>query len=244
VAASSSTAKGQGFTVRGIRFRSPDDARASARRLREEAEEHAGDLRRRGQDAEAERVVDQANEQADAYDLAAAEHETKRSRVAHREPAKRGGGQATRRPAPRLPAGGGIGHRGGGGLFGGAGAAAGRRATAAATGTAGDVLEELVLATIVVAFLTVFLSSSRGVSTFGWLTTGAARLLELVIGPSDPLKGLASSSSTSDLTGPSGSAASPAAERRLAKSTGDTAKRRKASPVVVTAGGPSRRGGH
>jgi len=230
------------ISVQGFSFKTPDEARAKARAIREDAEEYAGELRARGEDAKAESVHDHASRTADAIELAATEHETRRSRIAHREPAKRG---APKRGRQARPAGGGSGHRGGGGLFGGVGSAAGKHAAAAATGATGDVLEELVLATIAVAFLTVFLSSQRGISAFGWLTGGISKGLELLIGPGDPLKGVSSAPDQPAATGTGSTpSATPAQERRLGRQTGDTAVRRAASPVVVTAGGAGKRGGH
>lgn len=226
MSAASST-KRPGFSVRGWRFRSGDEARAKARQIRDDGEEYASELRKRGEDARAEKVHDAASNEADAIELAASEHDRKATKVAQRPAAQRGGEAALPARSTRRRRSSSSGPWGGG-VFGGAG----RRAAGAATGSFGDLVEELVIATIVVAFLTVFLNP-RGASAFGWLTGGVSRLLELLISPVDPLAGFTSSS-----------AASPAAEAQLAAQTGDTTARRKASPVVVTAGGAGKRGGH
>lgn len=238
------TSRANGFSVRGVHFRSPAEARASARRLRSDADEHATAMRREGNDTAAEKVVDQANEQADAYDLAAAEHDTNRTRVAQRPAAKRGGSLA---PTPPSFAGGENRSSGssGGGIFGGVGSAFAGKATSTATGSAGDLVEQLVMATIAVAFLTVFLSSSRGPGAFGWLATGSSKLLQLLLGASDPLAGLAGlADSTSGGVGGNTAALSAGQEATLARATGLTPQRRKQSPVVVTTGGVGRHGGH
>jgi len=229
---SSSNTSSKGFTVRGIHFRSPAEARASARRLREDAEEHARAMRREGNEAAAEKVTDQANEQADAYDLAAAEHDQKPTKVAQRPAAQRGGKMAAPRRSSSRRGRSSSGR--GGSLFG----RAGSRLASASTGSAGDVIEQLILATILVAFLSVFLNA-RGASAFGWLAGGVSKLLELIVSPVDPLGKLGSSADPFG-SGGSTAAASAGAEKKLGQSTGITPARRKRSPVVVTTG----RGGH
>ncbi len=180
----------KGFSVRGVHFDSPDAADRAADRLELEADEGDSirDLRRQGRDAEADKRADQLRSTAAAYRTAASEHRTTPSPKPRRSSSTttRRKSSSSQQPEP--------GQRSGERAGAQARVAAGQttRLVSAAAGPVGGAVSEFVLATIAVAFLTVFLSSSRGPSGFAWLANGVAKLVHLIVAPVDPLAGVSS----------------------------------------------------
>ncbi len=163
-----------GFAVKGVRFHTPAEARAAARRLRDDAEEYALAMRKRGQDAKADKVVDQANEQADAYDTAASEHDTKPS------PPPRAAAKTPRR-APS---------RSGGGARRGGSRSSVPRPVWQVVGGWGELAGWVIVSMVVIALLRLIVGTTRGPSGYAWLVGKASGLVSVIIAPVDPLGGL------------------------------------------------------
>jgi hypothetical protein len=213
--------------VRGVTYRSPDDAYVAAAELEDRAETIAGNLRRDGNDAEAEQVSDRARADAERLRAFAREREEHAAAATAQPPdappptsssssgsqGKGARGRSSTRgrsssSSPRRPA-----RRG---------SSSGRaftprtrsivvgtgipRATSSATSLALQVLG----LTLGVAFLTLLLTD-RGVSAFGDLAGGIGNGLRWLLDPVDPLAPRPKPTATASATATANARTVPAA---------------------------------
>jgi hypothetical protein len=109
--------------------------------------------------------------------------------------------------------------------------------TAVGGGPVGSAVAEFALATVAVAFLTVFLSSSRGPKGFAWLANGAANLVHLIVAPVDPLGGIGSANQGAPTSAPVFAGAPTGAPPAVVQGG---AKGKKAPPVAHPGSGSKR----
>lgn len=245
--------------VRGVTYRSPDEARVAADELEHRAEELAGELRRSGKEAEADTLRDRGGADAERLRSWARDLEADDA-AATAQPDDRPAGSPPRRR--RGSAGGGrtrsSSGRGGGGVGerhvarGAASALAdvGRQAQSvpvagAAVGGFADLLWTVGGGVIAIALVYALTNErGRGPAAFSQLVGGGGHLLARFISPTDPLA-LGRGSATDQLADfpvSSGVASSPAAAsvdpwKAPTTSQGLPGFRRSQLPSAVTAGG-------